>query len=224
MDQPVVEIFLLKYKSPTVESSCIDSILHNTEWPYHLHIVDNRKGTKNTGDIWNRLIKDWGHYYYKLFIDSDTLVEKLWLTKMMAVMLSKKSDAGVVVPRTDNCGEIRQVHTGTNVSTRKLLPTDPVVELPLASGFCFLFNYSSYQHTGDFDYTNFTFYGQDSEWFIRMRAKTKYKIYLQPASFVHHRGAHSVNEIEDDSFDFKKDKQNSLKNFWAKVEEYGVGV
>lgn len=211
MERQTVEIYFLKYKSPDIEARCLESIFHNTYWPYHLHIVDWREGTKNMSTAWNHLIQQHGHYNYKMFIDSDTVVDPYWLTNMMKVFQVYK-DAGVVVPRTDNCGEIRQM---------RLNDGDPVTELPLASGFCFLFHMSAYLDCGKFDSDRFCFYGQDSEWFIRMIYKTRWKVYCQPTSFVHHEASYSVRTTDNEGFDFVKDKENALKNFWECAKEYG---
>lgn len=209
-ERSTVDIFLLKYKSPVTESRCIDSILHHTEWPYHLHVVDWREGGKNIAGAWNYLIRQHGHYYYKMFLDSDTVVSPQWLTRMMDVMQARK-DAGVVVPITNHCGENRQLGVD---------PASDIVTLPLASGFCFLFHMSAYLDCGKFN-SEFRFYGQDSEWLIRMVAKTKWKIYLQPRTFVHHEGSYSVRKVENQNYDFDKDKRDALILFWKYAKEYG---
>ncbi len=210
MNDNTVEIFFLKYKSPDLEARCLDSILHHTNWPYHLHIVDNRDGPKNMASVWNNLIQQHGHYFYKMFIDSDTTVSQNWLSDLMEAMLANP-DAGVVVPRTDLCGESRQMH----VEAFSGLTT-----LPLASGFCFLFHMSAYLDCGKFN-SQFGFYGQDSEWFIRMVAKTCWKIYLQPKCFVHHEGSYSVRKTDNGDYDFDADKEQALRLFWEYAKEYG---
>lgn len=210
MERQTVEIYFLKYKSPDIETRCLESIFHNTHWPYHLHVIDWREGTKSMSAAWNSILNQHGHYYYKMFIDSDTVVADGWLNYMMLAM-ERNKNAGVIVPRTDNCGEARQI---------RLTANDPITELPLASGFCFLFHMSAYLDCGKFD-TRFAFYGQDSEWFIRLIYKTKWKIYCEPKAFVHHEASYSVRNAENDGYDFKKDKENALRLFWECAKEYG---
>ncbi len=213
MGQETVEIFFLKYKSPNIEARCLESIFKSTHWPYHLRVVDWRKGTRNMAATWNYLIQQHGHFHYKMFIDSDTVVTDGWLTYMMLLM-NRCKDAGVVVPRTDNCGEARQLG---------LQFTDPAKQIPLASGFCFLFHMSAYLDCGKFD-SRFVFYGQDSEWFIRMLYKTRWKIYVEPKAFVKHEGSYSVNNTENDGHDFKADKKNALKLFYECAKKYGSKI
>ncbi len=210
MNDTTVEIYFLKYKSPDLEARCLESIFRCTDWPFHLHIVDNRDGPKNMATVWNSLIQQHGHYFYKMFIDSDTVVYPGWLTRLMEAMLANP-DAGVVVPRTDLCGESRQMHID---------PHSEIVTLPLASGFCFLFHMSAYLDCGKFNSDKFVFYGQDSEWFIRMVAKTCWKIYLQPKAFIHHEGSYSVRKVDNDDYDFEGDKKRAVELFWKYVEEY----
>ena len=126
MGQETVEIFFLKYKSPNIEARCLESIFKSTHWPYHLRVVDWRKGTRNMAATWNYLIQQHGHFHYKMFIDSDTVVTDGWLTYMMLLM-NRCKDAGVVVPRTDNCGEARQLG---------LQFTDPAKQIPLKMAVC----------------------------------------------------------------------------------------
>jgi len=79
---------------------------------------------------------------------------------------------------------------------------------------------SAYLDCGKFN-SQFVFYGQDSEWFIRMIAKTHWKIYLQPKCFIHHEGSYSVRKADNGDYDFEGDKDNAMRLFWQYAKEYG---
>jgi hypothetical protein len=137
-----VNIIVLKYKNLDVEIPCVVSLLRGTDWPYTLSVFDNRNGTKNMAQLWNRLIKA-SQEEFVAIIDSDTKVETHWLTYMMEVMESVPN-CGVVVPRTNHCNETLQVKASPSGGPLR-------INHGLVSGFCFLLRLKAYDEVGDFD-------------------------------------------------------------------------
>ena len=90
----------------------------------------------------------------------------------------------------------------------------------LVSGFCFLIRKTAWLAAGGFD-NNFGFYGQDSEFFVRMVNETKYRVWIQPRAFVSHDGS-SVERSTglDPEYDFVEDKEKALKLFYGKTAKY----
>jgi GT2 family glycosyltransferase len=206
-----VEIVLLKYKNLDVEVPCVVSLLRETDWPYTLSVYDNRNGTKNMAQLWNQLIKE-SQEEFVVIIDSDTKVDTHWLTYMMEVM-SSFPKCGVVVPRTNYCNETLQVKTSPNGGPLR-------IDHGLVSGFCFLLRLKAYDEVGDFD-EEFGFYGQDSEWFVRMAKRSQWDVYLQPKAFVFHYGQYSVkNRDTEEVYDFVADKQRALELYHQKTAGY----
>lgn len=209
--KPRVEIIILKYKNPEVEIPCLVSLLNGTEWPYVLTVYDNRNGTKNMAKLWNKLISR-SDKEYVVVLDSDTKVEALWLTKMMEAMQSMPN-CGVVVPRTNHCNETLQVRVDPDRAPLR-------IDHGLVSGFCFLLKQEAYQETGKFD-EEFGFYGQDSEFFVRMAKRSQWDVVLQPRAYVYHYGQHSVkNASPDETYDFVLDKRRALELYHQKTAEY----
>jgi GT2 family glycosyltransferase len=210
--QKRVEIILLKYKNLEVEIPSLVSILKGTEWPYILTVYDNRNGTKNMAKLWNELIGN-SQQDFIAIIDSDTKVKPFWLTKMMEVMRSFPK-CGVVVPRTNHCSEGLQVRVDPERAPLR-------IDHGLVSGFCFLLRRGSFKEmTGGFD-EEFGFYGQDSEFFVRMAKQSRWEVYLQPQAYVFHYGQHSVkNKTEDEDYDFAADKRRALELYYQKTAGY----
>jgi len=210
IEQMRVGILVIKYQSPEVEQKCLGAILETTHWPYVLTVLDNRAGTKNRAQLWNQFV--WhSSQRYLVIMDSDTEPRERWLDWMMETLLTTPR-AGVVVPRTNFCSEQFQI-----------VPPSPGITFQapgdgLASGFCFLVRKEAFADTGFFD-QEFGFYGQDSEFFVRMFYRTRWRTFVEPRAFVHHSGGYSTRNVPD-TYDFAADKQRALERFFQKRREY----
>ena len=160
----MVEIVVLKYKDPEVETKCAVDVINNTDWPYKLTMYDNRPGTKNFSKIWNKLIRE-STCDYVIVMDSDIFVPALtpcWLTRMMRTF-EEFPDCWAVVPRVNrtSCSQQR-----AQIAEEKP-PT--VLTEPFAAQ-CVLYKKTVFEKVGFFD-EEFLFYGQDSEWSHRAMKK-----------------------------------------------------
>ena len=102
-EMQMVEIIVLKWKRPDIETRCARQIIENTEWPYKLVVYDNRKNSPNTARAWNKLTRQ-ATCEFVCFVDSDAFVPKAepcWLTRMMETFTDPK--CRIVVPITNNC-------------------------------------------------------------------------------------------------------------------------
>ncbi len=215
--QQSIPILMLKYRSPEVEEEARKSIVNNTKWPFRLLLRDNGEGTKNMAKLWNDfLLHDlWRWEKFAVILDSDVIVHQGWLTKMMEVALNEKRRAGVVVPKTNYCNEDVQVNPPFDTSFA--FATGQV------SGFCFLINMEAYRDNGPFD-ENFGFYGQDTDFFVRMAFTTDWAVIVQPNAYVEHLGHYSTRMVTDDCYDFAADKEHALTLFRTKAKTYGMRV
>lgn len=181
-----VEIIVLKFKDPEVETRVAQHVIENTEWPYKLTMYDNRPGVKNMSKIWNQLIRE-STCDYVLIMDSDAFPpvhaagEPCWLTRMMRTF-QEFPDCGIVVPRvtTTSCDEQRATKS-------EHIPATLMKDIFAAQ--CFLLRKDFLDKTGWFD-EEFLFYGQDSEWAHRVMRKG-YPIYLRHDVLVDHIGHYS---------------------------------
>jgi GT2 family glycosyltransferase len=131
---------------------------------------------------------------------------------MMEVMQSIPN-CGVVVPRTNYCAETLQVKVDPDRAPLR-------IDHGLVSGFCFLLRQEAFQEVGKFD-EEFGFYGQDSEFFVRMAKRSKWGVFLQPKAYVFHYGRYSVkNKTSDETYDFALDKRRALELYHQKTAEY----
>jgi hypothetical protein len=157
----MVEIIVLKWKCPEVETKCAERIIRHTSWPFKLTMYDNRPNTPNTSRIWNKLIRE-STCPYVCVMDSDVFVEPsdpCWLTRMMETFLVP--DCRLVLPLTNRCSNPAQ----------KAERADPYSSIAggagVWSGFCFLMKPSLLDEVGPFD-EEFVGYGQDSEFAARL--------------------------------------------------------
>lgn len=199
-EQRMVEIIILKFKDPEVETECVKRIIENTNWPFKLNIYDNRLNTANTAKIWNKLIKD-STCDYVMFIDSDAFVPETtpcWLTRMMESF--KHKDCQVVVPVSNNVGGNYQKALRAEVYPSESLHNS------VWSGFCWLFRKSVMEKAGWLD-EQFYFYGQDSEWAARI-AKKGINSYMRRDVFIKHHAGYSGKKAEEEgTFDRSADKE-----------------
>lgn len=173
----MVEIIVLKWRRPDIETKCAELIIANTSWPFKLVVYDNRPNTANTARIWNKLIRD-ATSDYICMIDSDAFVpacEPCWLTRMMSTF--ERPDCRLVVPMTDRCSTPQQ--RGQAESYGAVSRHDREW-----SGFCFLMRKSLLHEIGQFD-EDFVGYGQDSEFSIRL-ARNGGGTYIRRDVFVQH--------------------------------------
>ena len=187
-----VEIIVLNYKSPTLESECARRIIEYTKWPYKLNMFDNRGNGPNTARIWNKLIRE-STCNYVLFIDSDAFVFDsigtvkgvrpndnsgvCWVTEMMRAF-----------GMWDNVAIVGPVCGTTGVTTMQSMrpkDMDPFTIDGHLSGYCFLTKKSIYDEVGYFD-EDYNFYGQESDWIEKILEENKYKIVIAPRVHVVH--------------------------------------
>lgn len=187
-----VEIIVLNYKSPELESECVRRIIQFTKWPYKLNMFDNRGNGPNTAKIWNKLIRE-STCDYVLFIDSDAFVFDTvgvvhgfrpkdnsgvcWITEMMKAF-SMWDNVAIIGPVCGTTGV-------TTIQSMKPKDMDPFEIDGHLSGYCFLTKKSIYEKVGYFD-EDFNFYGQESDWIERIIEEKKYRVVIAPRAHVVH--------------------------------------
>ena len=192
-----VDIILPIYNGLHVFKPCIDSVLQRTNWPYHLHIIDDCSPDKKVQDYLKRLkhpnitvhknkmnkgfaatvnrgIKLSSNKYVCL-LNSDVIVTPNWLIKMVLTLEADKKHA-IVNPVTNNTALINiPMHPGLSYLDMNLgLESVSHHKHPeiMPTGFCFLFRRSLVDELGYFDesYQNF---GEESDWWMRTISHVK---------------------------------------------------
>jgi len=179
-----VNILMLTYNQPQLEADCLSSIVKQTEHPYSITVHDNRGGNTNLAEIWNKLIRESVHSHL-LFLNSDTVVEKGWLSKL-AGSFDEIHRLGAIGPVTNRCGYPYQI--------REIAQPEPNLTKAEISGFCFLTKKEVFEKVGYFD-EEFDFYGQESEWFLRVK-QAGYWVGFRQDVFVSHLGGASIKKRE----------------------------
>lgn len=202
-----VEIIVLKYKAPEVETKCVQLLIENTQWPYKLNLYDNRAGTKNMSKIWNKLIRE-STCDYVLIMDSDVFVPALnpcWLTRLMDTFESK-NDCLAVSPKVTrtSCDQQR----GSMEENK-----EPEKFHEAFAGMCVLYKKEAFEKVGYFD-EDFLIYGSDSEWAFRS-IKTGVA-YLRSDVVVDHVNHYSSK---------KESKVSTTANYFMNIErEYAINL
>lgn len=208
-----VEIIVLKYKLPEVESKCADHLIKHTDWPYKLTFYDARNQRANFSKLWNRLAYE-STCDYICIMDSDAFVSPHWLDRMMESFQSgftckyssedetlltadETYPVGVVVPVTNQGG----AHTRQGYEWEDKSPCFARFQV---SGFCFLFRKDVLNDVGYFD-ERFYLHGQDSEWMDRV-IESKWRIVMRRDVYVEHLTSASIQKArKDGEFSYETD-------------------
>ncbi|MEK7583074.1 MAG: glycosyltransferase [Patescibacteria group bacterium] len=186
-ERKMVEIIVIKYKEPEVEAVCASHLIKNTQWPFKMTFYDNRGGTKNMSKIWNKLIRE-STCDYVMFMDPDAFVPRLepcWLSRLMEQF--DDPECYVVVPKVSRTSSKEQLGVAEDAPPRKLKGE--------FAAQCVLYDRKIFEKIGYFD-EDFLFYGQDTEWSLRLIHKGFF-VYLRPDVSVEHFKHYSMNKANE---------------------------
>lgn len=214
-----VEIIIITYNLPDYFKRCVESVKRNTEWPYKLTLIHNRKNESIT-KIWNRKIAK-SKCEWICLLNDDTVVTRQWLTRLVKGLEDEKT--AVVGPSTSlacskqKLGEYSEKRLEyTDEEIEKIAEEvyqkygDEIVETGEIIGFAYLFKKSLWRKAGKFN-EEFILNGQESELnhrFKKMGLNLKYV----KGSYVHHFGSLSIKKaIEDGKLDIEEEKERTSK-------------
>lgn len=208
-----VEIVVLKYKTPEVETKCAGYLIENTQWPYKLNMFDNRPCGKNMSKVWNKIIRE-STCDYIAIMDSDCFVPNLdpcWLTRCMETF-ERYPDCYVVSPMiTRTSGRQQQAFKSVNHGPEKMTE--------IFAGMCTVYRKDIFDKIGYFD-EDFLLFGSDTEWAHRLVTSKEYAGYLLPDVVVDHIGHYSTGKAandEKDELNARVEKQYSKELFTRKT-------
>lgn len=200
-----VNIVLPVYNSLHLVKECVDSVLRETHWPYHLTIVDdasdkyvnleleriaakhhkkitlltNKKNRGFSATV-NRGVKSYEeHSKYTCYLNSDVIVTPYWLTKMI-VALNANPRNKIVNPVTNNTAVINvNMNPGYSFQAmNEVLEKSAARRYPeiMPTGFCFLFANSLIKQVGYLDEAYKNF-GEETDFWMRTITWTDGKTY-----------------------------------------------
>lgn len=209
----MVEIIVLNWKRPDLESRCAEHIIRNTRHPYKLTMYDNRHNSQNTAKIWNKLIRE-SRCPFVCMLDSDAFVPPMkkacWLELMVDTFFSSPK-CRLVVPM------------GQCATRAQAIPESGIMAHPWPvpihgewSGFCFLVRPQLLLEIGPFD-EEFVGYGQDTEFAIRLE-RSGGGAYLRRDVWVEHlRGGSFGAATESGEYDAAADRAYAQELFLRKT-------
>ena len=220
MSEPKVEIIIVKYGLPDFEAITMHAVAaHTQDVPgYNLTMYENAPG-RSLAACWNQLI-DRSEADYICLLNNDTAPARGWLSKLIKI-LQAYPEAGAVVP-SSNKVYLSQVDTpleryttnfteinnfGAQLATSK---QDHIRELPTLSATCVVFPKAVWTDLKGF-HEEFMLYGEDSDFFWRVKNILSKKLLWVQDAYVHHYKGQSVNKAVMGGMDIKKILRDSEK-------------
>ncbi len=189
--KPEVEIIVIQYNQPELGKRCLESVRHNTHYPYLLTVYDNSQEKCNLGTLWNRLAKE-SKNNYLCFLNDDTNVEPRWLRKLTEVFKREKN-VGAVGPTTNSSSNFQSKEFPSN-KKYDIVDVDLTYPEWHLGGFCLLISKEVFNKVGGFP-EDFGFYGQETAFLVKMR-KLGYRQLWRKDVFIWHYGSASVKKAE----------------------------
>ena len=198
-NNPLVTIVIINYNTAEVTIDSINSIIENTLYePYEIVIIDNDSNSNDRDMLirfaseklisihlqdenigWNAGVNlgfDSANGSLLMTINSDVIVEKGWLTKMVDLYLNNENVAAV----NANIHESGKSIISHNDGFLKIL-----------HGACSMISSDAWRIVGQLDSKNFRFYGTENDWSYRARSMG-YKLILSEDSIVNHLGSSQI--------------------------------
>lgn len=208
----MVEIIVLNWKRPDLESRCAEHIIRKTRHPYKLTMYDNRHNSQNTAKIWNKLIRE-SRCPFVCVLDSDAFVPEMthacWLERMLEPFFLAP-DCRLVVPLGQCATPVQASRLSWSIEAR----FEPI--RGEWSGFCFLLRPMLLTLIGPFD-EDFCGYGQDTEFAIRLERSVG-GAYLRRDVWVEHlRGGSFSAATQSGEYDAAADREYAQELFKRKT-------
>lgn len=200
----MVEIIIVKYKNPIYEADTVRQVLNTVNIPHHLTVYENYTNDENLSVVWNRLIER-SNAEYICLLNNDTIPNGKWLDLLLEEM---KEGVGAVGPISNSAG-------GHQGGFKEAVKESTIQGCTMLSGFCVVFRKDIWEELGGFD-ERFKLYGEDSDFFYRMK-KAGYKLITNYNAFVYHHGKKSQSIAEDRGKDVQQLRQDASALYQKKI-------
>jgi GT2 family glycosyltransferase len=192
------DIVVVGFNIPEFEANTLKAVIaHTVPGTYRLTYAQNTPG-RSLAAFWNELIAP-SPCPYICLLNPDTVPARGWLERMLAVY-DTEPNVGAVVP---SCNIVqwstvpvpfpREETNWDKINRFAGALTPEVVEGPVLSATCILFEKRVWQTVGRFD-EEFQVYGEDTEFSWRLKNRFGYRLLWQKGAFVHHYKAQAVQK------------------------------
>ena len=188
--KPKVEIIIVSYNNPEMERYTLQATARATLYPNVDFTMRRNAPGRHLSAFWNELIAQSDAEYICL-LNPDTIPATGWLTKLVEI-LGKMPKVGAVVPSSNavflsqvDVGDLQAIAEDIDEFQHNKLQNRPVTSLPTLSAMCVLFRRKAWENAGGFD-ERFRLYGEDSEFFWRLKNKNDWELAWRQDAFVWH--------------------------------------
>lgn len=248
-----VDIIVPVYNSVHVVKLCINAVLERTEWPYRLILVDDASDAKTKEYlnvfketfpqhtvITNKTNRGFaatvnrgllaGASPYICLLNSDVIVTKGWLTKMVLALKADERNQ-IVNPTTNNTALINvNMQPGTSyIDMNGALELMSGQEYPeiMPTGFCFMFSRDLINKIGIFD-ESYKNYGEESDFFMRTITYRnpdgvfpRYRAVMADNTYVFHERGSSFSQLGADThMGFRKTSSERFNKLWPQYKDW----
>jgi len=175
----------------------------------------NNKENLGAAKAWNQGIKQ-SKGDYLFIINNDIIVCKDWIKNLINIYNSEKN-IGILSPATRE-GELNY---DFDEYSKKFIDKMKTIRQEGFFGWCIVIKKDRFEKTGLFCEEFETGIGEDTDFFIRLK-KYGYKNYITGATFVHHFGSRTLNDVKRLKGDiFEQNNIKKLREKWhIKGEPY----
>jgi glycosyltransferase involved in cell wall biosynthesis/GT2 family glycosyltransferase len=242
-----VDIVLPVYGGLNVLIPCVQSVMTNTQWPYKLIIVDDRSPDDATRAwlrefeaefsqhtvLWNKRNRgfaatvnrgiEFGDSPYVCLLNSDVLVTKGWLMKMVMALEADEKNK-IVNPCTNNTALINiplqqgYDYKDMNKAFEKL--SHHLYPEIMPTGFCFMFPRDLIEEIGTFD-EGYGSYGEETDFWMRTITRvvdgqvSNWRAVLADDTYIFHERGSSFNVLgEEEHMGLRKSGSSRFHKIW----------
>jgi GT2 family glycosyltransferase len=209
-----VHIIIVKYKDLGYLKDCVNSVIENTDVPYHLTVHDNYPQNEFLAPLWNRLVSQKDDCEYVCLLNDDTKVGSGWLKKMIEVFQNEEN-VGAVGPTTNNCKN----HQCQELPTEgyRIVDYGNMYSGWCLSGFCLVIRKKVWDEVGgmpsEFDKL---LYGQEVAFLDKMM-KLGYRQIWRKDAFVWHKGSATVKELVSEGYWNEDEERKKAREAFTKL-------
>jgi len=216
---PLLDIYMITYKSKKFEKTARDTLKRTTDVPYRLTVIDNSSTNRSLTALWNEIARK-STAPYLCIINPDVVFAPGWATNLMRAFQIKNVVIASPCTPTMSGSPLQRVEVGYNGSLGKLAARQKheLRDDLYIVGYCYVVKRLWLKEVGFFDEETFPFYGQETDLNFRAFAAGQ-RVVSVPDSIVLHigrgcqEGAHKQKLDEDLQTCFQR-----LKKRWPNWE------
>lgn len=200
------DVIVVGYNQPEFEANTLKAVIAHTDpRTYRLTYEQNAPG-RSLAAFWNELILQ-SPCEYICLLNPDTVPTPDWLSKLTHT-LDTRRNVGAVVPSCNivmwssiNTPFPREEQDWSKINAFAATLPPKITTCPVVSATCVVFPKRVWDEADRFD-EEFVLYGEDTEFFYRVRTMCKHDLVWVHDAYVHHYKAQCVQKaVLDGSLD-----------------------